>query len=356
MEKIVISPDEIAHTRDLADEPRGVKAKLDSPIAWWARLCLSPLVLLLPVLCVVTLVLRAAMRGLPPRTRYAWISFFSTLLAISGILTTIVGVVAFTTAPTPSVVSSGLSELDGRTHFPSLPAAQDLTAEQVSDQLKPLVTVITPTQRNWFSKVEGPSAVLGAGVLLDATHQGYLIATALHVVNGGAGRTGPSGNRGPHALVASESGTWARAVVVARHKSLDLALLWLPRTEGDGSFTLPVAPDQQVKDGESIYVIGHPQGLRFTLSTGIISRKDGDALQITAPVSPGNSGGPLFDARGELAGIVTSMVDRSSSPNAENLNFAVRADALLDANGWNFYGRGRDYLMQFEQAEKTVSR
>ncbi len=351
MEKIVISPDEIAHTRDSADEPRGVTAKLDSPIAWWARLCLSPLVLVLPVLCVITLVLRAAMRGMPPRTRYAWISFFSTLLAISGILTTIGGVVAFTAAPTPSVVSSGLSELDGRTNFPSLPATQDLTAEQVSDELKPLVTVITPTQRNWFSKVEGPSAVLGAGVLLEATHQGYLIATALHVVNGGVGRTG-----GPHALVASESGTWAEAEVVARHRSLDLALLWLPREEGEGSFTMPVAADQQVKDGESIYVIGHPQGLRFTLSAGIVSRKDGDALQITAPVSPGNSGGPLFDARGELAGIVTSMVDRSSSPNAENLNFAVRADALLDASGWNFYGRGRDYLMQFEQAEKTATR
>jgi S1-C subfamily serine protease len=346
MERIVISSDEIAQTAPSADEPRGLSPKLPSPIPWWAKLCLSPLILVLPVLCVVSILLRVAMRGLPPRSRYAWVSFSLTLLAISGILTSIAGVLAFTLAPTPSVVSQGLSELDSRTEFPQLPAEHDLTSEQVSEQLKPLVTVISPARRNWFSHLEGPSNMLGAGILLQANAEGYLIATARHVVDGE-----PASASTQHALVASSSGTWATADVVARHQNLDLLLLWLPRNAGKASFTLPVIGAKQLKDGESIFVIGHPQGLRFTLSTGIVSRKDQDSIQISAPVSPGNSGGPVFNASGQLAGIVTSMVDKNHSPNAENLNFAVRADPLLDISGWMFSGDGRRYLASFEQSQ-----
>jgi S1-C subfamily serine protease len=244
------------------------------------------------------------------------------------------------------VVSQGLSELDNWTGFPVLPAERDLTAETISEELKPLVTVITPVQRNWFSHAEGPSSALGAGILLQANAEGYLIATARHVVDGEAGTA-----NGQRALVATASGTWAGADVAARHRNLDLLLLWLPRRAGRASFTLPVTPAKNLKDGETIFVIGHPQGLRFTLSTGIVSRKDQDAIQISAPVSPGNSGGPLFNARGQLAGIVTSMVDKNHSPNAENLNFAVRADALLNIDGWTFSGDGRRHLAAFEQSQ-----
>ena len=346
MERIVISTEEIAQTAQTAEEPRALAPKLPSPIPWWAKLSLSPLILVLPLLCLITILLRVAMRGLPPRSRYAWVSFFSTLLAISGILTSIAGVVAFTTAPTPSVTSQGLSELDSRTEFPALPSQNQLTPEGVSEQLKSLVTVITPAQRNWLSHVTGPSNMLGAGILLQATQDGYLIATARHVVDGEGGRVNNTG-----VLVASLAGTWASAEVVARHRNLDLLLIWLPRNEGNASFTLPVLAQKELKDGETIFVIGHPQGLRFTLSTGIVSRKDQDAFQISAPVSPGNSGGPLFNTRGQLAGIVTSMVDKNSSPNAENLNFAVRADALLDISEWNFSGAGRRYLEAFEQSQ-----
>jgi S1-C subfamily serine protease len=351
MERIVISSEEIAQTAQTADEPRGPSAKLPPPIPWWARLSLSPFVLVLPLLCLVTILLRVAMRGFPPRSRYAWVSFFSTLLAISGILTSIAGVLAFTLTPTPSVVSQGLSELDSRTAFPVLPAERELTAEEVSEELNPLVTVITPVRRNWFSHTDGPSSVLGAGILLQANEKGYLIATARHVIDGEAGKA-----NGRHTLVASASGTWAIAEVVARHQNLDLLLLWLPRRAGKASFTLPVARAAQIKSGESIFVIGHPQDLRFTLSTGIISRKDQNLLQISAPVSPGNSGGPLLSTRGQLDGIVTSMVDKNLSPNAENLNFAVRADALLEVAGWTFSGDGRRYLAAFEQSQHSEPR
>jgi S1-C subfamily serine protease len=351
MEKIVISADEIAQTVRPTGEAASLPPKLPPPIPWWAKVCLSPLVLVLPVLCLVSVLLRIATRGLPPRSRFAWVSFFSTLLAISGILTSIAFVLALTLAPTPSVVSQGLSELDSRTVFPVLPAEHELTAEEVSTELKPLVTVITPARKNWFSHVDGPSSSLGAGVLLQADENGYLIATARHVIDGEAMK--PGGNQ---ALVASESGTWAGAEVVGRHQNLDMLLLWLPRKAGKARFTLSVARAAQIKGGESIYVIGHPQGLRFTLSTGIISRKDQDLFQISAPISPGNSGGPMFDSRGQLVGIVIMMMDKNLSPNAENLNFAVRADALLDLSGWVFSGDGRRYLTAFQQSQHTESR
>ena len=351
MERIVVSPDEIAQTTLPSDEPRGLAAKLPPPVPFWARLSLSPLVLVLPVLCLVTILMRVATRGLPPRTRFAWVAFLSTLLIVSGILTSIAAVVAFTFAPpTASVASDGLSELDSRTQFPALPSRDELNAEAVSQQLKPLVTVITPVYRNRFSRVESPSNILGAGILLQANKDGYLIATARHVVDGE-----PPTAKTQHALVASTSGTWATASVVARHDTLDLVLLWLPRRQGKAGFTLPVARVSQLKGGESIFVIGHPQGLRFTLSTGIISRLDQDTIQISAPISPGNSGGPLFDAHGNLLGIVIAMVDKNNSPNAENLNFAVRADALLDLSGWSFSANGRQRLASFQQSQQADS-
>jgi len=350
MEKIVVSRGEIAQISTSADEPRGVSAKLPPAIPLWVKFCLSPLVLVLPLLCVLAVVLRIAVRGMPPRNRFAWVSFFSTLLAISGLLTSVAAVIVFSVGPTPSVISQGLSELDSRTQFPSLPASADLSAEQAASELKPLVTVISPAQKTWFSRTLSPSPVLGAGVLLEANAKGYLIVTARHVVDAEL-----PGSKTNHALVASLEGIWSGAQVVARHQTLDLALIWLPRETGNAEFMMPVAAADQIKDGEPIYVIGHPQDLRFTLSTGIVSRKDADAIQITAPISPGNSGGPLFDSHGELAGIVTSMVDRSRSPNAESLNFAVRADALMEPSGWTFSGNGQSYLAEFDRLEHTQS-
>jgi Trypsin-like peptidase domain len=347
MEKIVIGAAEVSEViPSPPDQPRRLEPKLPPPIPFWTRVAMSPLVLFLPVLCLVTLVLRFAMRGLPPRTRIAWLSFLSTLLIISGILTSAAAVLSVAFVPLPAIVSGNLVELDAKTSFPVLPSANALNAKEVSEELKPLVAVISPAVRTWTSNNELPSNTFGAGVLLYAGADGYLLMTARHVV--GESRFVPSGGR---ALVAMASGTWAASDVVARHKDLDLGLIWVPRESGSGDFAQPVEAKKDISDGENIFVIGHPEGLRFTLSTGIISRTDQDILQISAPVSPGNSGGPVYDDRGNLLGIVTSMVDRNFSPNAENLNFIVRADAVLDPDRWNFSGQGRRCLDEFLKAE-----
>lgn len=181
-------------------------------------------------------------------------------------------------------------------------------------------------------------------MLLQATTEGYLFVTARHVIDGATWNIAKGRS---HALLAMATGTWSTADVIARHRSLDLLLLWVPREIGQGAFLQPVAKLPPPTEGETVFVIGHPEGLRFTLSMGIISRMNGSMIQMSAPVSPGNSGGPVFDDRGDLVGIVIAMVDKKGDPNAENLNFALRADALLDESTWDFAGVGRKRLTDY---------
>ncbi len=77
--------------------------------------------------------------------------------------------------------------------------------------------------------------------------------------------------------------------------------------------------------GETVYAIGNPQRLERTLSEGLISGKRGAGdrrlLQTTAPISPGSSGGGLFDRDGNLVGITTSTLR-----GAQSVNFAIPAE------------------------------
>lgn len=345
MEKIIIGRKETERVALATGEQGRETVVIPPPIGQWTKVAMAPLVLVLPVLCLVTLVMRAAMRGLPPRTRFAWVSYLSSLLTASGVLTSVAAAVALTWAPQRMPVTRTLAELDSRTSFPALPSAMPLDGRAVSQLLKPLVEVVSPPLRSWLG-VSGPSSSFGAAVLLNAGPTGYLLATARHVIGE------QTSKKVDQAFVSLESGAWAAADVVARHQSLDLALLWLPReagTEPKTPFVLPVLPRSEVEEGEDVYVIGHPQGLRFTLSKGLVSRADNETIQISAPVSPGNSGSPVFDEHGNLLGIVVSMVDRGSNPNAENLNFAVPGDALLAMEGWRFAEKGQERLKTFLQ-------
>ncbi len=347
MDRIVVSSAEIATLPQPSAESPVPSPRIAPAIGWQIRLVVWLSVVVLPLACVVSLIVRVMVRNSQPRVRLAWLALLNSVLMISGLITSVAFVAVLAISPgQPTMLSDGLNELDSRASFPAAMANRNLSAEDVAGMFKPLVTVISPAQRRWFSPTDAPSAAFGAGIVIDADGQGYLIATARHVVDGEFGA-----NRRNRALVASASGTWASAEVVARHTTLDLLLLWLPRVTGNASLALPVARLDDVKDGSAVFVIGHPQGLRFTLSTGIVSRKDQDTIQTTAPISPGNSGGPMFDTHGRLAGIVTSMVDRNRSPNAESLNFAVRADALLDNAGWSFSGSGRQHLEQFQLSQ-----
>lgn len=107
-------------------------------------------------------------------------------------------------------------------------------------------------------------------------------------------------------------------------KERDVAILKL-----SGSELTPIEKSDGIEVGEKIIVIGNPHGLSFSVSDGIVSSFRGKeasfdrAIQITAPISPGNSGGPLLDQNARLLGITTF-----SFKKGQNLNFAVPAEYI----------------------------
>lgn len=105
----------------------------------------------------------------------------------------------------------------------------------------------------------------------------------------------------------------------------DLALLKVDETIEDAITPVLFKTDNTVKYGEKTFVIGNPLGLERTITEGIISQTSRNFggkiyLQIDAPVNPGNSGGPLFNERGQVIGIVNMGI-----LYMQGLNFAIPA-------------------------------
>ncbi len=123
------------------------------------------------------------------------------------------------------------------------------------------------------------------------------------------------------------------AEVVATDEYNDLALLRINDSRFTGFGAIPYSVKTSTSEvGEDIFVLGYPltstMGDEIKLTTGVISSKTGfqgdvSLYQISAPVQPGNSGGPLFDGKGNLIGIVSSK-----HTGAENVGYAIKASYL----------------------------
>jgi serine protease Do len=91
------------------------------------------------------------------------------------------------------------------------------------------------------------------------------------------------------------------------------------------------ATESQLRVGARAYAVGNPRGLDLTLSDGLVSALRRDkanklyAIQTSAPISEGSSGGGLFDSEARLLGLTTSQL-----VNGQNLNFAIPADWILE--------------------------
>ncbi|MBE7504887.1 MAG: trypsin-like peptidase domain-containing protein [Planctomycetia bacterium] len=114
--------------------------------------------------------------------------------------------------------------------------------------------------------------------------------------------------------------------VAFRDVENDLAIVRI-ETPGLVWKTVMLDFDEDVPVGTRIFVIGHPVGLGWTVTQGIVSglREAGDIaptelIQTDAPISPGNSGGPLLDEHGHLVGIIRSKL---VGPGVENVSFAI---------------------------------
>ena len=119
--------------------------------------------------------------------------------------------------------------------------------------------------------------------------------------------------------------------VLAFDDARDIAVI---KAHGENFRTVTLGDSSRVQVGDEIIAIGNPLSLESTVSNGIVSavrnieEEGGKFLQITAPISPGSSGGPLFNVAGEVVGITTSGVK-----GGENLNFAIPVNdtkSLLD--------------------------
>lgn len=149
----------------------------------------------------------------------------------------------------------------------------------------------------------------GSGFIMDA---GGKVVTNAHVIS--------ELNKGKKRklLVKMDNGSWlVPDNILAFDTDMDVAIFSV------AAKNLPLvklARNYVPKEGEDIYVIGSPMGLETSFSSGIISgiRGSDNLLQITAPISPGSSGSPVFNAAGEVIGVATMIMKES-----QNLNFAV---------------------------------
>ena len=123
------------------------------------------------------------------------------------------------------------------------------------------------------------------------------------------------------------------AEIIATDKHNDLALLRITDVNFNGFGTVPYKVKTSIADvGEDVFVLGYPltntMGDEIKLTTGVVSSRTGyqgyvALYQISAPVQPGNSGGPLFDGKGDLIGIVSAK-----HTGAENVGYAIKASYL----------------------------
>lgn len=112
----------------------------------------------------------------------------------------------------------------------------------------------------------------------------------------------------------------------------DLAFLEMPQ-QVEGAMQVKFGQSELVKDGDAVVAVGHPMGLKFTFTQGIVSTADRlmensnlRYVQTDAAFNPGNSGGPLVNKAGEVIGVNSSIFQ-----NANNIGFALQIDYLTTA-------------------------
>jgi hypothetical protein len=182
-----------------------------------------------------------------------------------------------------------------------------MTPGQVYERVKDSVVVVKTYDR------QGQPVGHGSGVVLPS---GYIV-TNYHVVEAGERYTV---GRGKHVVPAT---------VKAGDPDKDICLLTAPGLVAEPA---RLGRADRLKVGDPVYAVGAPQGLELSLSEGIISQLRGSGphpiIQTTVAISPGSSGGGLFNAKGELVGITTAYMK-----DGQNLNFALPVEWIAEVAG-----------------------
>ena len=182
--------------------------------------------------------------------------------------------------------------------FPS--SGYSLTAREVFRSASPSVVAIDVKNNS------GRKIGYGSGVVVDD----QIVLTNCHVLKLGS------------QYVVHSAGHKYFGIFILRNDKIDLCVL---KVSNLSARPVKLRLSDQLGVGERIYAIGNPRGLDLTLSEGLISSirpVDGSKfIQISAPISPGSSGGGVFDEDGNLVGISTF-----SLRDSQNLNFAMPID------------------------------
>lgn len=228
-------------------------------------------------------------------------------------------------------------------HAPDALHQLDASIEALVQRVAPAVVQIIVTgygsteesDRGQTSMVIGRQRAIGSGVIVDP--EGYIVTNA-HVLNGAekievfvppqvGTSAAPDASRGPQ-------GRSYQAHVVGITREIDLAVIKIEAHELPAlSIEKPTLPMQ----GEVVFAFGSPEGLRNTVTMGVVSavarQPDPDSplvyVQTDTPINPGNSGGPLVNADGDLVGINTFIF--STSGGNQGLGFAIPAGVVAFA-------------------------
>jgi serine protease Do len=222
---------------------------------------------------------------------------------------------------------------------------------QLNDSIEALVQRVSPTvvqilvtgygsaevrDQKQTSDVIGRRQAVGSGVIVDP--EGYIVTNA-HVVNG-AERievfVPPRvASGGPLDASQGMQGKSYQARIVGVTREIDLAVI---KIEAHALPALSIrGANAPARQGEMVFAFGSPEGLRNTVTMGVVSavarQPDPDSplvyVQTDTPINPGNSGGPLVDADGELVGINTFIL--STSGGNQGLGFAIPAGVVAYA-------------------------
>ena len=158
---------------------------------------------------------------------------------------------------------------------------------------------------------------LGSGVIMNSA--GFIV-TSLHVVN-----------NVDEILILLYDGRELPATMVGTDPETDLAVL---KIDADNLENINIGNPNQIEIGDVVLAIGNPFGMGQTVTQGIISATQRNGLnlnilenyiQTDADINPGNSGGALIDARGNLLGINTAVLNNE---NSEGIGFAIPANEV----------------------------
>jgi len=187
--------------------------------------------------------------------------------------------------------------------------ANDRTTAEIVQQVSPAVVIIVAESPYEENRGQGSGVIIG---------DGSTVVTNVHVVAGASSVT----------IHLQDKRTVQSSGYIKADNERDLVTIRLAE-KLRGIPKIKLASFEKMNIGEKVVTIGSPQGLANTVSEGIISgirefESGTKVIQTSAPVSPGSSGGGLFNENGELIGI-TSF----GRTKGQNLNFAYPADYIL---------------------------